>query len=786
MSEREEEEEEEEEKGEEEEEEEKKEEEERMEEEEKKKRGREDEEKEEFVGAIPGVSFGIIFSRFLVDLGTSSTLTAWIFNLGLSFSGIMNLLTGPLVDEFGWRAVCFVSTCVIGLGYIISAFATSPWFLLFSFSVVMGCMIETPMTTVFLLLPLYFSRWRNLASAFVMSGVSMSQIVMPMVITYLQEEYGFRGATLIIGAIVFNGCVAAMVLHPPQWHQSTQYSIINNESSLVTKESSLPIKESSLVIKESSLPIKESSLVIKESSLVIKESSSLPIKESSSLPIKESSLVIKESSLPIKESSSLAIKESSLPIKESSLVIKESSLATKESSLPTKESSSLPIKESSSLPTKESSSLPTKESSSLPTKESSSLPTKESSSLPTKESSSLPTKESSSLAIKESSLATKESSLPTKESSSLPIKESSSLPTKESSSLPTKESSSLPIKESSSLPITYKSSLATTKESSSIVTTRHHSTNNNNNKSPPYTNNINNNKPPSITNNTNKPSNNKPLSITNNTTTTNNNKPPSITNNTKPPSSITTNTNNNKQPFTNPNTNNNNINPNSRSSSTGNSLTRLLTTTKQQMHYMRSPSIVLTGLALGNMYVMIYNFFTLVPFAMKQVGFSQLDASYCMGVSGLCNLACRILTGLLSWFPNVRISRVFFFGSFLASMGIIGFSVAESLTWRVITLSMCGAGYGLASSTFYLVIIELVGLSLMSPTLCIGGFLMGLQYLVMGPMAGLVRDWSESYTVSLLFCAGCLLTSSIVVFLLPNIMAHERRTNTTKPTTTPA
>ncbi|KAK3850313.1 hypothetical protein Pcinc_042977 [Petrolisthes cinctipes] len=536
-----------------------------------------------FVGAIPGVSFGIIFSRFLLDLGTSSTLTAWIFSLGLSLSGILNFLAGPLVDEFGWRAVCFVSTLVLGLGYIISAFATSAWLLLFSFSVVVGCMIEIPMTTVSLILPLYFARWRNLACSFVMSGASMSQIVMPLVITGLQEEYGFRGATLIIGAIAFNGCVAAMVLHPPQWHQSRESS-----SSIVTT----------------------------------KELSSLATKDSSSFVTKESS-----------------------------------SLATKESSFTTKESSSLATKESSSLATKESSSIATKES---------------------------------------SSLATKESSLPT------------------------------------------------TKESSSIVTTRHHSTTNNN--KPPLT-----------------------------TTTTTNKLSNNIINNKPPPLSLTT----NKSP---PSTTTNN--PNNKPNSSSSSLTRLLTTTTQQMRYMRSHSIVLTGLALGNMYVVLYNFFTLVPFAMKQAGFTQLEASYCMGVSGLCNLVCRILTGILSWFPNVRISLVFSFGSFIASVGIIGFSVVESLVWRAITLSMCGAGYGLASSTFYLVIIELVGLSLMSPTLCIAGLIMGLQYIVMGPVAGLIRDWSESYTVSLFFCAGCLLVSSILVFILPNILAHERRTKPTTTTTT--
>lgn len=90
------------------------------------------------MATIPCVTFGIIFSRFLLELGTTSTLTAWIFNMGLMFSGIFNYFTGPLVEEFGWRRVSFMSTLALSLGFIASAFATSAWFLFFSFSIIVG------------------------------------------------------------------------------------------------------------------------------------------------------------------------------------------------------------------------------------------------------------------------------------------------------------------------------------------------------------------------------------------------------------------------------------------------------------------------------------------------------------------------------------------------------------------------------------------------------------------------------------------------------------------------
>lgn len=65
------------------------------------------------------------------------------------------------------------------------------------------------------------------------SGASLSQVVMPFVITYLKEEYGFKGATLITGALILNCCPAAMVFHPVEWHKNTR---CNQNSTTTQKE----------------------------------------------------------------------------------------------------------------------------------------------------------------------------------------------------------------------------------------------------------------------------------------------------------------------------------------------------------------------------------------------------------------------------------------------------------------------------------------------------------------------------------------------------------------------
>lgn len=87
---------------------------------------------------VLGPCFSIIFSRFLLDLGTSSTTVGLIFN---SFQFLWNFsgpILGPLLKEFSWRKVAM--TCSLGVfaSLMLSAFATSSGFLLFSYSVLGG------------------------------------------------------------------------------------------------------------------------------------------------------------------------------------------------------------------------------------------------------------------------------------------------------------------------------------------------------------------------------------------------------------------------------------------------------------------------------------------------------------------------------------------------------------------------------------------------------------------------------------------------------------------------
>ncbi|XP_071524045.1 monocarboxylate transporter 12-B-like [Panulirus ornatus] len=165
-----------------------------------------------------GQCFGIIFSTFLLKLKTSSTMTAWIFNI----FGFMWSMTGPplgsLISEFGWRKVAFVGGIMLSVSTITSAFVTSAWVLFFTHSILGGIACGVLSNISYVIVPHYFSKRRGLANGLTMAWDCGGQLLGPPLIHYLQSEYGFDGATLILGGIVLHCCVGAAVFHPVEWH----------------------------------------------------------------------------------------------------------------------------------------------------------------------------------------------------------------------------------------------------------------------------------------------------------------------------------------------------------------------------------------------------------------------------------------------------------------------------------------------------------------------------------------------------------------------------------------
>lgn len=71
----------------------------------------------------------------------------------------------------------------------------------------------------YLILAHYFKKRRGRANALLMAGAGLGHFFSPHAIRFLQDEYGMRGATMILGGITLHAVLGASVFQPVQWHQ---------------------------------------------------------------------------------------------------------------------------------------------------------------------------------------------------------------------------------------------------------------------------------------------------------------------------------------------------------------------------------------------------------------------------------------------------------------------------------------------------------------------------------------------------------------------------------------
>ncbi|XP_047484754.1 monocarboxylate transporter 2-like [Penaeus chinensis] len=140
----------------------------------------------------------------------------WIFNIFQFIYSFSGPFLGPLLAEFSWRSVAMPSALLAAASLVLSAFADSAVFLIFSYSVVGGISCGLLNNLCYVIVSHYFYKRRGIAYAILVAGVSCGPILGSLLVSFLQESLGFKGATLITGAVVFNACVGASLFRPLQ------------------------------------------------------------------------------------------------------------------------------------------------------------------------------------------------------------------------------------------------------------------------------------------------------------------------------------------------------------------------------------------------------------------------------------------------------------------------------------------------------------------------------------------------------------------------------------------
>ncbi|KAF7265687.1 monocarboxylate transporter 9-like [Rhynchophorus ferrugineus] len=162
-------------------------------------------------------SFGLLYVEFLKEFRASNSATSWIGSLFMA----VPLLTGPimsaLVDKYGCRSMTIVGGAISAVGFIISSKCYSIGLMYLTFGTLAGLGLGLCYVTAVVSIAFWFDKKRTLAVGLGAAGTGVGTFVFSPLTTFLINEYGWRGTTLILAGCFLNMCVCGALMRDPDW-----------------------------------------------------------------------------------------------------------------------------------------------------------------------------------------------------------------------------------------------------------------------------------------------------------------------------------------------------------------------------------------------------------------------------------------------------------------------------------------------------------------------------------------------------------------------------------------
>ncbi|KAG0760924.1 hypothetical protein G6F62_000372 [Rhizopus arrhizus] len=143
------------------------------------------------------------YDRQVFKGSVDSTALSFVGTIGMSFGGLMGPVTPVLMSLIGVRWILFLSTISLTAGLILASFAQQVWQLYITHSVMHGIGAALFNVVSMSISPQWFIRRRGLSMGIMVSGSGIVGLIMPFVITHLNESLGGAWCYRILGIINF-------------------------------------------------------------------------------------------------------------------------------------------------------------------------------------------------------------------------------------------------------------------------------------------------------------------------------------------------------------------------------------------------------------------------------------------------------------------------------------------------------------------------------------------------------------------------------------------------------
>ncbi|KAH9500382.1 hypothetical protein Btru_071684 [Bulinus truncatus] len=175
-------------------------------------------------------SFGIFFDEFRSQFNTNKSETSWIGSVLNGSYLIFGPVISALVNMYGCRAVATVGACLSFVAFFISTFSDTIGVFIITYGFLGGVGFGLMYLPAIVMVGYYFERRRALATGIACCGSGIGAFLFAPFTEYLLHEFGWRGATWVISALVLNGSFFALFYRPLPKPVLSQEIVKNGES----------------------------------------------------------------------------------------------------------------------------------------------------------------------------------------------------------------------------------------------------------------------------------------------------------------------------------------------------------------------------------------------------------------------------------------------------------------------------------------------------------------------------------------------------------------------------
>ncbi len=145
------------------------------------------------------VSYGVFFSSLHEEFGWSRTIISGASSLAFFLMGFFAIFVGRLNDRVGPRKLMIVTSCFVGLGFLLMSRLQTSWQLYLFYGIAVGIGFSSIDVISLSTTTRWFVRNRGMVTGMVKVGTGAGQLVVPLIASLLITNYGWRTAYVVIG-----------------------------------------------------------------------------------------------------------------------------------------------------------------------------------------------------------------------------------------------------------------------------------------------------------------------------------------------------------------------------------------------------------------------------------------------------------------------------------------------------------------------------------------------------------------------------------------------------------